>query len=987
MTTERLARSPLVGRGDELARLGQLVGIGRDSGDTAVLVAGDAGVGKTRILAELRHQARRAGWRVLIGHCLDFGDSALPYLPFSEMFGRLAVESRELADSLVERQPAIARLMPTSRMLSDADSRDGTRVDRGDLFEAVRATLTQLAADGPMLVLIEDVHWADQSTRDMLSYLFARQFSARISIVASYRSDDMHRRHPLRANVAEWSRLPGVARLHLQPLAEPDVRVLVHALHPAPLPEAQVSNIVQRAEGNAFFTEELVAAIDSNGLSLPTDLADLLLVRLDQFDDTSRLVVRAAAVAGRRVPHALLSLVVGIDGDRLDRALRDTVEGNVLVPRGKDAYGFRHALLAEAIYDDLLPGERVRLHAAYAEAIGSSDTPATAAELARHARLAHDLPTAMRASIQAGDEAMALAGPDEAAQHYEMALELVSDQALARSQNVDVVALVVKASEAALAAGHVFRGLALVQEQLKALADDAPAETRARLLVALASAATLSDSNLDVLEVTTEALGLIPETDRTPLRAMVLNMHARAHLDRNRDEDAVRWSTEALAMASSVGLPDLVAESATTLARAGERVGDPELSRQSLERTIADARRAGEVAAELRGLFSLGGLFYEQGHLDEALRVFETARKRAAEASRPWAPYGVDARVMSGLVSYVAGDWVSACAVVDVAGESPPPMAEAVLASVSMIVAAGRGDQRGFDLLPHLRPWWSRDGMTAIWSAGAAIDLYGDSGDLTGAIAVYEEVVAKVSELWRRPAFQARIRLSAVLLGHVGAAATHSVASERAVLMERADQLLADATLSAEHGTLRGRERGPEGEAWLARITAEHLRMRWLCAANPPTEVELVAAWERDVARFTAFGHVFETARSQARLGAVLRAVGRSGESAEVLLAARVTAERLGAAPLLAELRSLGSTGGGPEPRPASRQGETLTGRESEVLHLVAQGLSNRDIGSQLFISAKTVSVHVSNILAKLGAAGRTEAAAVARRRGLLGAD
>ena len=983
MPTDRLARSPLVGRGEELSRLAQLVGIGRESGDTAVLVAGDAGVGKTRMLAELRNQARRAGWRVLIGHCLDFGDSALPYLPFSEMFGRLAVESRAVADSLVADQPAIARLLPSSRMLAESEHRDGTRVDRGDLFEAVRATLSSLAGDQPMLMLIEDVHWADQSTRDMLSYLFARRFSARISIVASYRSDDMHRRHPLRANVAEWSRLPGVARLHLPPLAESDVRQLVRALHPAPLPEAQISNIVQRAEGNAFFTEELVAAINLNDWSLPTDLADLLLVRLDQFDDTSRLVVRAAAVAGRRVPHALLSRVVGIDGDTLDRALRDAVEGNVLVPRGKDAYGFRHALLAEAIYDDLLPGERVGLHAAYAEALGSGEVAATAAELARHARLAHDLPTATTASIRAGDEAMALAGPTEAAQHYEMALELVSDAALARAQNVDVVALVVKASEAALGAGHVFRGLALVQEQLKALALDAPAPARARLLIALASAATMSDSSVDVLEVTTEALGLISD-DPTPLRAMALNMHARAHLDRNRDEDAMRWSTEALALASTVGQPDLIAEAATTLARAGERVGDPELSRQRLERTIADARSAGEVAAELRGLFSLGGLYYEQGHLPDALRVFEATCKRATETARPWAPYGVDARVMSGLVSYVSGEWASACAVVDVAGQSPPPMAEAVLAAVSMIVAAGRGDQRGFALLPALRPWWSRDGMTAIWSAGAAIDLHGDSGDVAGAIAVYDEVVAKVSELWRRPAFQARIRLSGVLLGQLGSASVRSVATERGQLMSRADQLLADATLSAEHGSVRGRQRGPEGEAWLARVAAEHLRMRWLCGVDAPGEDELVAAWQRSVARFEEFGHAFETARSQTRLGAVLRAVGRTAEAGEMLASARQTAERLGAVPLLAELRSLGNSGSAPDQRPASRQGEQLTARELEVLALVAQGHSNRDIGAQLYISAKTVSVHVSNILAKLGASGRTEAAAVAHRRGLI---
>ncbi|MEO6715139.1 MAG: LuxR C-terminal-related transcriptional regulator, partial [Mycobacteriales bacterium] len=750
-------------------------------------------------------------------------------------------------------------------------------------------------------------------------------------------------------------------------------------------PEAQVTSIVARAEGNAFFTEELVAATDLGDRALPTDLADLLLVRLDQFDDSTRLVVRAAAVAGRRVPHALLARVVGIAGGDIDRAVRDAVEANVLVPIGAEGYGFRHALLAEAVYHDLLPGERVRLHAAYADALKSSDLAATAAELARHARLAHDLPTATTASIQAGDAAMSLAGPDEAAAHYEMALEMLSDRALAQAQDIDVVRLAVKASEAALAAGHVFRGLALVQEQLRALPPDAPSIDRARLLVAIANAAVLSDSAVDLLEITTEALELLPESDDSPLRAKALNVHARAHIDRNRDEDAARWAKEALNAASAIGRPDLLAEAQTTMARARERAGDPDASRLSLERTVEEARAAGSSAAELRGLFSLGGLHYEHGRLAEALSVFETACRRAAETWRPWAPYGVDARVMAAIVSYVSGDWDTAAAIVDVTGESPPPMSEAVLGAVSMVVAAGRGDLRGLDLLGELRPWWPREGLTAIHSAGAAIDLYGDSGDLEAAIAVYDDLVATLLELWRNPAFQARIRMSALVLGHLCGAASRSGTNERAALLERAERFVGDARLSAEEGTVRGSQRGPEGEAWLARVAAEHLRLRWLCGVDVPSEDELIGAWQTVVARFEEFGHVFETARSQTRLAAVLRAVGRPAESAELVHKARSTAERLRAQPLLAELRILAGPGHVAEAVAVTRHGEGLTAREAEVLLLVAQGMSNREIATQLYISAKTVSVHVSNILAKLGASGRTEAAAIARRRGLLG--
>ncbi len=980
---ELAIRAPLVGRDDELDQLAVMVGIDHDEGG-AVLLAGDAGVGKTRLLAELRGRADGAGWRVVVGHCLDFGDSALPYLPFSEVFGRVAAESGELAESLVEAGPAVSRLMPGRRLLSEGNSDQLERMDRGELFEGVHAALGRLGEVAPLLLLVEDVHWADPSTRELLSFLFARRFLGPVSIVASYRSDDLHRRHPLRAAVAEWARLPAVRRLQLRPLPDADVRSLVRALHPAPMSEGDIRGIVARAEGNAFFTEELVAAAGPGGGSVPTDLADLLLVRLDRLDDPARSVVRAASAAGRRVSHELLARVVGVDGAALDHALRVAVDNNVLVPVGADGYGFRHALLAEAVYDDLLPGERVRLHAAYAGALSAGDAEGTAAELARHARAAHDLVTATRASVQAGDEAMAVAGPEEAAYHYELALELLADPAAGATgdQSVDVVALTVRASEAAAAAGHLFRAVALVQDQLRQLPDDAAEPRRAQLLHALASAALLGDTGIDVLQLTTEALRFVPAESQTPLRARVLNTHARANADRYRDDDAARWAGEALRLARELGLPDVIVEAGTTLARLDERAGDPESSRRALERTVVEARAGGEIAAELRGLFTLGGLHYELGRLAAALAVYQSAANRARETGRPWAPYGIDARTMVGVVGYVSGDWDLTTTTVDVAGESPPGLAEAELAAVGMAVAAGRGDQQALELLPRLRPWWDRDGMIAILSGAAAIDLYGDGGDLAAATAVYDDVVAGVSELWELPYFQARIRLSGLMLGHLAAEAARVGARQRPELARRADQLAEAATLAAEHGLVRGRRRGPESAAWLARVSAEHARVRWLTGVDAPTGDELVSAWLLAVAALEQFGHVFEVARSRARLAAVLRAVGRTAEAGQQARLAGATAHRLGARPLLAELGAAGV-----RRAEASRRDEGLTPRELEVLALVAQGRSNRDIGRQLYISAKTVSVHVSNILAKLGAEGRTEAVALARRSGLLGQD
>jgi len=578
--------------------------------------------------------------------------------------------------------------------------------------------------------------------------------------------------------------------------------------------------------------------------------------------------------------------------------------------------------------------------------------------------------------------------PDEAARHYEVALELLADPELAASAEVDVVALTVRASTAATNSGHVLRALALVQDQLKALPANAPPFDRARLLVALAQAALLSDSNVDVLDVTTEALHLVPAEPATPLRARVVNMHARANSDRRRDDEASRWSSEAIALARDLDLPDVLADATTTLARIDERAGDPDSSRALLETIVAEARAAGEVAAELRGLFNIGSLAYDQGHLDDALTSFAAAATRARETGRPWAPYGVDSRILVAIVAYVGGDWALVERTVDVTGESPPGMSEAALAAAGLAVAAGRGQRSATELLPSLRPWWDREGMIGVITSGAAIDLFGDAGDLDAATAIYDDVVATVAGVWQQPWFQARIRLSALMLGHLASEAARSGSAERGDLAARGDEYAAAASDVAEHAH-KGRQQGPEGEAWIARVRAEHHRLRWLTGVSAPPEDELVDAWRAAVSAFENFGHVFEVARSQARLAAVLRAVGRPAEAAEQVAASRRVAVELGAEPLLAELRLLGGPGGGAAMSrgPASRRDEALTGREQEVLALVAEGRSNREIGKQLFISAKTVSVHVSNILAKLGAAGRTEAVALARRRGLLTDD
>jgi DNA-binding NarL/FixJ family response regulator len=997
MATPTEARQPLQGRARELDLLADLVGL-TGQHPRAVLLAGDAGVGKTRVLAEMVDRCSVAGWRTLVGHCLDFGDSALPYLPFTELFGRLAADAPGLLASLTDAHAALSHLQPGRRMMSGSDPSNvpAENLDRSDLFEAIHAALEALTTGpqgAPLLVVVEDVHWADRSTRDLLSFLFTRSFRWPVAIVVSYRSDDLHRRHPLRATAAQWIRVPGVTRVQLEPLPDPDVRRLVQALSGGPLTdlsEREVRAIVARAEGNAFFAEELVgAAIGSKGREpgpaadtasgVPVDLADLLLARLDRLDDGGRQVVRAAACAGRRVSHAALAEVVGREDGELDRSLRNAVEQNILARVGEDSYAFRHALLAEAVYDDLLPGERVRVHAAYTAALLSHRVDGTAAELARHALAAHERGTALRASVQAGDEAMSVGGPDEAARHYETALELLAQGGSdVDTGAVDQVALTTRAADALVASGDPERARKLVAAQLAQLPEDAPAQQRARVLMALGHATLMLDGPHDPFPVTAEALQLLPD-ESTPMRARLLALHARALTERSRDEEATRYALEALALAQKLDLPSLMADATTTLAGIDQRSGDPAAAERAVIQVVEQAHRDADITGEMRGRFLLGNLLHERGDLVAAREAYHVGADVAAAAGRPWAPYGLEARVMEAATAYELGDWEGCLEISAYAAQSPPPLATAMSLATRASVLVARGDPAAGALLDQVRPEWPRDGWVAITAGGAEVEWLGARGEIERMLAAFDRAAGLMDPTGF---YQARIRLTALLLGRLADAAVRASAADRAVLVERAPELMAAVDQVMRRVEQRWRPFGSEGVAWLARTHAEHQRLRWLADADPPPEEALVESWRQAVAGFESRGHAYETARSQVRLAAVLRAVGRPSEAGPLARLARRTAEGLGAQPLLAELRR----GGAPVPRqPAHPVRDTaLTSRESEILALVAQGRSNGEIARRLFISAKTVSVHVSNILAKLGAGGRTEAAAIARRDGLL---
>jgi DNA-binding CsgD family transcriptional regulator/tetratricopeptide (TPR) repeat protein len=990
--------SPLVGRTSEVAAVVALLDRAAEGTPGVMIVDGDAGVGKTRLLAEALTAAAERGIRTLIGHCVDLGEAPPPYLAFTEAFGRLATEDPGLIDAMLSIYPALARLLPTPPGGRERHAAD--RVDRGELFESVLGALTIANPDETVLFVVEDVHWADQATRDLLGFLFTRLLGQRLAVIATVRSDDLHRRHPLRPTLAEWSRLPAVQRLHLGRLPAEHVRTLVRALHEGPMPEDELRDIVTRADGNAFFAEELVAAAEqyTDPQFLPWQLADLLLVRLDRLTAHAREVVQVASVGGRRIGHETLQAVLPFEPAELDAALRDAVDTHILEATSSGGYRFRHALLAEAVYDDLLPGERNRIHAAYAGHLAALPDSAAAggmrwAALARHARASHDLQTAYWASLRAGEEAMALAAPQEALNHFQAALELAPQ---VPGETDDPAPLVLSVVDAAVAAGRQYRGLRIAREALHALDPQAPPLTRAQLLYASAFAAVEGEVDDAVLTTTAEALRLVPAEPPTAFRARLAALHARCSLIVGRDVDSERWAREAVATAAALDDPGASADAEITLAVLSRRAASPEEAAARLTELAETARSAGNAAAELRTRYNVGSLYYEMADFERSQRAYELASSRAREIGRPWAAFAVDARAMAALVQYVRGDWDGALQRLDLSGERATAQAEALYAATGMAVRAGRGDRAALQMLGPLRDWWERDSRTALYTVGAALDLYQLDGRVPDALTLLDELVSALSMIWQNPWFLARVRLNAQALAVLSAAAPGATQPERAELAAHGLRLVAEADDVVVRGLPDGRKMGAEGVGWQRRLVAEWARLRWLCDVDAPTEAEHVAAWRASVDGF-GYGAVYEQARSRVGLARVLRAAGDVREAADVAAHATEVAAALGAQPLLDELDSIGlgpartggtvgAAGGGPRNGDAARSGgaETLTAREREVLALVEQGRTNRQIGRQLYISEKTVSVHVSNILAKLAVGSRTEAAALARRDGLL---
>ncbi len=977
---------PLVARDRELDRLRAMLAQAGEGKAGAVLLAGDAGVGKTRLVDELAASADDT--LVLMGRCLDAGETGLPYLPFAEALSALKSDTAN--------RPALAMLLP--QLALPAEREPGTEgmiapslipgrrpeqdVGQLQLFDAVLGVLSDLSERRRVLFVVEDLHWADASTRYLLSFLLARLRSQRLLVVATYRADDLHRTHPLRPLLSELVRLPAVDRMDLTPFSAADARRFVEALSDD-LPEDVVRQVAERSEGNAFFAEELIAVATCDDRSLPSALADVLLSRVESLSPEAQHVLRVASVRGRRVRHDRLREAAGMSDIELDRTLRELVQHHLLVVNDDEVYSFRHALLREAVYGDLLPGERVRLHAAYAHHLAQHlDERGAAAALAHHAFQSHDLPLALKASIQASKEAERAGAPAESLRYLEKALNLwnavpTSD----RPSDVDESVLLRRASWVAGTAGQPERAVAFARSATKAITAEQTPEEAAEIWLRLSQALSILDGNeREHFQVMRKAFDLVHDREASPTRARVLAGKASS-LRQKREDAAAREAAElAIADGQKVNAPGAVADAMGTLAILDDHASRLEDAKASFERAIDCAREVGAFNNELRAWYYYGLMHYDHGDLAEAARVFTLAGDRAKETGLTWSMFGLEIRILQVLVHYYIGDWDYAAWASEPPGMSVSSTVLARLASASTHLTVSRGDLAESErMITKLRSDWHRDIQIALINGGTGAELALWRGRPELAVERVTDALAWARKLGG-PWMLAGIRIGAIgIAAHAEIAAKarrkRDAAAEKTAV-EEGRELAELVRLTARKGRPRAGVLGPEGRAWLARALAEESR---LTGSGDP---EL---WQAAVDEFD-YGVVFEQALCRWRLAEALLGADRREEAAEQLRQADEVATRLKAVPLAEAVAACAKRARITlrADEPVREHVDLFTPRERDVLGLVAAGRTNREVGEELYISEKTVSVHLSRIMAKLGASRRAEAVAIAYDRGLL---
>jgi DNA-binding CsgD family transcriptional regulator len=988
-----------VGRESALSRL-----LGALGGDARlVLVVGDAGVGKTRFVAEGMARAAAAGVVMVRGECLPLSGT-LPLHPVADALGDLGrlLGGRLLAAAL-EAAPDYVR-DELARLLPGLGPRDGAVPDGADgewsrerLFVAVAELLAGVAdrsASGVGLV-VEDVHWADSATLDCLTVLFRTRRRSGLTVVVTCRGDE-----PLAAHVAGWlaqaRSAAGVEEIRLGPLSRAEVAGQAAALAGAPVPTRVIDELYSRAEGNPFFTEQLVAAALASGdeagqglrvpAGLPARLAELLMARADRCAGDARVVLAGLAVAGRPLAEPLLREVTGLEAEAVRRGLRELAAARLLA---EDTSGGghrpRHALLTEAVASQLLPGERAALHERTARALAQD--PLLAAEAAGHWQAAGKPAEELPARAAAAKAAERVFGYAEAAAHRQRAIELCQAHPdVAAAAEIDVPRLYVRAVGAFFHSGDSERAGAVAEEAYHRFANHPDPATAA--VVRHCAAYFQTNDPAAAGRLMAEALQLFEQAPPSFDHADALLDYATTFLlyVERRPQASLAVLHRALEIAEAVGATAMIPRILSVIAFCTCVRGQVEEGFAILERGWALARAARDGAAmvwlAVNESYSLLKLAQYQRAAEVAARGLDAARQAGLEA---W-EYATILVANAAEALVALGRTAEAAALIDPLISTPP--------RVRLIVNVARAEidlLRG-DIDAAAERWQLIHNSPAIISR---MDIACESASRAADAALWAgRPGAALQEARRALALFTAPDLT-IFCGRLLVAGLRACADLAEQARARRDEPgIGAAVAAADDLAVWAEQMGGApftDHPFVATIPAVRAtwdaeRSRLAGPSDPGAWDGAARAWQR-VGRPHRAGYAWWR-QAQAHLDA-----GQTAAAATALRAAATAAD--GHAPLLGQIRTLAERARIPLQPPANAASAApptadvpapygLTGRELAVLRLVTSGRTNAQIGAELYISPKTAGVHVSNILRKLGVSSRVQAAALAERAGLL---
>jgi DNA-binding CsgD family transcriptional regulator/tetratricopeptide (TPR) repeat protein len=925
-----------VGRTEELRQLIVTLEATMAGSSAAVFVGGDAGIGKSRLVSELSKRAAAGGAMVLTGQCLDVAEGGAPYASVHEVLA-------QLGDS----------------------GAGGTRP-----AEALPAALRRVAGERPVVLVVEDVHWADRSTRDLLTVLAGGPELPGVLLVATYRTDGLERGNPIRGLLAELDRAERVHHLRLAPFGPGDVAEQLRGILGTQPPDSLVGAVLERSDGNPFFAEEL-AAISGEG-DIPPGLHELLLARLDRLDKNAQQVVRAAAIGGRRIGHRLLAAAVELPTAVLDAGLRDARQHHLLLV-DEQGYAFRHALVHEAVLGELLPGERASLHASFARAIDFDHAlvgAAWAAALVHHWTAAGRSDRAIAPALAAAVDAELAYALPEAQRYYDWLLSTLdvdgdgpsADLPVSRAEIVD------RAADVASRAGDLDRAAQLIVDALAEL-DPRQDAARAAILHERRGWCLLQRGRHDdALDAYEQAIRLVPIEPPTAARARVLAASADALERVDRPHQAAERAADAVAVAIAARSPGDEGHARHTLGVALASIGDLAGGLAELHNALDLAVRGGDVADAAGIHRHLWRLVVAEGAAADLVTttISDAATARATAMS-----------VLAGVLDAIAagychqlGRWDEAEALL---GNPDPQRLDGIVRLVvGALLDADRGNvDRAGDRLEIVRAntLGLRDGrIDGLLFRGLAERAW-SRGHHGAVAAIVEEGLQRTTDL------EMRAGLALVGLRAADAATANDAAIDRWA-----------ATLRHLGDYADQRRVGPAAELRSAVATGEAELSRLRGPADPQ-------AWEKAAAAWEWTGFPLPSAYCGWRHAeAVLAAGGSRDEAAALFDTASSAAVGLGARPLAAAIEqsarrarlSVAASTTEPSPGRRSESDFGITSREFEVLELLARGWTNKQIAEALFISEKTARVHVSHLLTKLAVPTRGAAVDVAHRHGLL---